>query len=127
MSLKNITPTAVWDRFMNMSKRSIEFAESVYNSNPNVPAAKGKWKRFFRVGAFALEFIKKVVIKKKMTPEEFMKYKSVSPYQLYKIYFNKISEETIALVDDEFSILEFKDDDSKLVNIVMSDDCYTCT
>lgn len=128
-SLEVITPETIWDKVINLPKRSIKFAKKVYNSNPNIPSKKGEWNHFYKVGAFALEFIKKVIIKKKFTAEEFMEYKNVDKYQLYKIYFDDITTGTIKHIKASYKKLPelLQTKDAKITNIVMSDDCYTCT
>ena len=126
MSLKVVNRDTVWKQFMHLNERQIEFAVDIYNSNPNIPAPENEFKRTHTIGAFALEYIKKVVIKKKMTGEEFMKYKQVSKYQLYIMYFNMIHPKTIEEAEDMYKSLEL-DDDQETTCIVMSDDCYSCT
>nr|QBK89853.1 MAG: hypothetical protein LCPAC101_01360 [Pithovirus LCPAC101] len=127
MSLPVANEETVWDKFMNMSDSNIEWAIKLYNSNPNIPPMKGTYGKYNKIGAFALEYIKKVLIKKKMTASEFMKYKQVVPCQLYDMYFARISFATVKYLTEVYNELPVKDEKYTITNIAMSDDCYTCT
>lgn len=126
-SLSTVNEDTVWGKFMNITESNIRFAKDIYESNPNIPPPKDQWGRYTKIGAFALEYIKKVIIKEKMTAEEFMEYKKVKKDQLYDMYFDRITSETVKYITSMYNIFPLKDENVEITSIVKSDDCYTCT
>ena len=126
-SLSTVNEDTVWDKFMNMTESNIKFAKEIYESNPNIPPPKDQWSRYTKIGAFALEYIKKVIIKEKMSAEEFMQYKKVKKDQLYDMYFDRIHSKTVDYITGIYNNIPIKDENIQITCIAKSDDCYTCT
>jgi hypothetical protein len=123
----------VWKRFLKeLSPRDIEYCQEIHS----VYNLKNQSSRFFsppRPTDFVLEYLELVVFGD-MTINQFIRQKNLTPDKLYSIFFKKVCWSNIDLLRKGLRKISFKDhlktsdpDSPKIVNIIMADDCYTCT
>ena len=123
--LDNINEDVLLESFKNITDGNKEYALEIlkggfYPWDPTTP------KTFPKISNFMLEYTQLVLRDKQLTPDEFLKSKDMTKSDLYNMYFNRIYSSSILELTNLYNQLPI-DQELKISNIALSDDCESCT